>query len=200
MPRPGRDVRRDGAAGRLEVRSRLIDASRPRHAAVARLWRCRPGGAGYRKTVTTRRRRLRFSEAHWRPSDGGSATCLVPACYPLCRPHRDKGCDHLGFLPWEGASSSDETCPSAAFCLATMMPLLVTRRPGLLSMQSGGKNGNERGCAGRVKAWPHPQTGTPQRSFRGSIARTDSSCTLARHAGRHYAVDLDSWAPPSSGG
>src|SRR5260370_27478073 len=35
--------RRDGAVGRLKVRSRLIDASRPRHAAVARLWRRRPG-------------------------------------------------------------------------------------------------------------------------------------------------------------
>jgi hypothetical protein len=66
ISRPGRDVRRDGAVGRLKVRSRLIDASRPRHAAVARLWRRRPVCSRYRETGATRRRRICFCKAIYR--------------------------------------------------------------------------------------------------------------------------------------
>jgi len=51
MPRPGRDVRRDGSVGGLKVRSRLIDASRPRHAAVARLFRQRLFARGIRESL-----------------------------------------------------------------------------------------------------------------------------------------------------
>jgi hypothetical protein len=62
MPRPCRDVRRGRAGSRLVplAKLRLHDASRPRHAAVARLWRRRIGHTRFRETVSTRRRRLSF--------------------------------------------------------------------------------------------------------------------------------------------
>src|ERR1700682_4618378 len=73
MPRPCRDFRRGRAGSRLTARAylRLHDASRPRHAAVARLWRRRPGHIRYRKTVPTRRRRLCFVRTNsvTRPSE-----------------------------------------------------------------------------------------------------------------------------------
>jgi hypothetical protein len=75
MPRPCRDVRRGRAGSHPTTlpQLRLHDASPPRHAAVARLWRRRLERTGYRKTVTTRRRRLRFREARWQSAPIGTS-------------------------------------------------------------------------------------------------------------------------------
>jgi hypothetical protein len=88
MPRPYRDVRRNGSVGTLKVRSRRIDASRPRHAAVARLWRRRLGCPRYRETGATRRRRIRFGRKRW--SIGACQTHQEVERDPAGAPCRDR--------------------------------------------------------------------------------------------------------------